>query len=85
MKIRKGLPPGYIVVNEELHPLIRRLSQLSEQDVNEVSAFLDYLENGTDNLTDAEHNGGKDLKLYGFMEGGFNPDEAENENPEEQA
>ena len=73
MKIRKGLPPDYIVVKEELHPLIERLGKLSEQDVGEVAAFLDYLEKGTDHLTDADGNGGNDLKLYGFMEGGTQP------------
>ena len=83
MKIRKGLPAGYINVNEELHPLIERLSQLSAQDVNEVAAFVDYLESGTDNLTDPGTNGGKDLKLYDFMEGGVSPDVLEENHSEE--
>ena len=85
MKIHKGLPPDYIAVNEELHPLIERLSRLSDQDVKEVAAFVDYLESGTDHLTDAGHNGGKDLKLYGFMEGGISPDQPDGEISEEQA
>jgi hypothetical protein len=85
MKIRKGLPPGYIVTKEELHPLIERLGKLSEQDVREVAAFLDYLENGPGHLSQSNGNDGQDLKLYGFMEGGLSPGEPESDSEEGQA
>ncbi len=71
MRIRKGLPPGYMKIDEDLRALIERLHQLDRQDVREVAAFIDYLHNGTEQLTGHEQKNGGSLKLYDFMEGGL--------------
>ena len=65
--------------------MIERLHELSPQDVGEVSAFVDYLQSGTDQLTEPEAKEGGDLKLYDFMQGGISRKKAEEEPSEEQA
>ena len=74
MRIRKGLPPGYMKIDEELRTLIGRLHQLDQQDVHEVAAFIDYLHNGVEQLKGQERKNGGNLKLYDFVEGGIGND-----------
>jgi hypothetical protein len=71
MRIRKGLPPGYMKIDEDLRSLIERLHQLNGQDVQEVVAFIDYLLSGAEKLSGHEQKNGGHLKLYDFMEGGI--------------
>lgn len=75
MKIRKGLPPGYMPVPENLQPLVERLKQLPAGDIGEVSAFIDYLQRqqDPDKVDSLQQN--KNLKLYDFMQGGIDEDE----------
>ncbi len=74
MRIRKGLPPGYMKIDEDLRALIERLHQLDGQDVREVAAFIDYLLSGAEKLSGHEQKNGGHLKLYDFMEGGIGND-----------
>ena len=83
MKIRKGLPPGYMKVKEELRPLIELLHELDPQDLTEVEAFINYLRSGAEQLDEFEQGEGKDLKLYDFMEGGLGTPKTAEENAEE--
>ena len=81
MRIRKGLPPGYMKVNEELRPLIEQLHQLSPQDITEVEAFIKYLRSGAEQLDEFENGEGRNLKLYDFMEGGLGEKSTTDETP----
>ena len=83
MKIRRGLPPGYMKVDESLCELIERLHQLDRQDVREVAAFIEYLHSGAEQLTDHEQGNGGNLKLYDFMEGGIGSNNPSSKGSEE--
>lgn len=85
MKIRKGLPPGYMPLADELKPLIERLHELSPQDIEEVTAFVDYLQSGAEQLPEPESEEGRDLKLYDFMQGGISSSLGNDGRAEEQA
>jgi len=83
MKIRKGLPPGYMKIDEDLRSLIERVHQLDRQDVREVAAFIDYLLSGTEQLSGHEQKNGGNLKLYDFMEGGIGSEQTAVQEEEE--
>jgi len=75
MKIKKGLPPGYIPVREDLQPLVEKIHELNPDDLVELEAFMDYLQKGAEEFHDTEPDEGKTLKIYEFMNGDLEKEE----------
>jgi len=69
MKIKKGLPAGYMAVKEDLQPLVRKMHRLKPRDYAELEAFIDYLLKGREALDEFKPKG-KVLKIFDFMNGG---------------
>ncbi len=71
MKIKRGLPAGFMSIDKRLQPLVKKIHQLSSNDLNELEAFIDYLLKGPDQLHDQKMKAASQ-KIYEFMDGGFN-------------
>ena len=67
MRIKKGFPLGIMFVKESLRPLVNKIHQLSEEDLRELDAFMDYLLKGPVKLPESPD--GDSLKMYDFMDG----------------
>ena len=85
MKIKKGLPPGYMPVREDLQQLVNKIHQLSPDDIPELDAFVDYLQKGAEKLEEPEATESKSEKIYEFMNGGFDNEtpSSDDESPSE--
>jgi len=83
MKIKKGLPSGYIAVRNDLQPLVEKMHQLRQNDLRELEAFIDYLQKGAEELSDNGSEEGKSLKIYEFMNGGLDKEEDSQRNAPE--
>lgn len=71
MKIRKGFPQGISFIKENVRELVLKLHQLSNEDLKEVDAFVEYLINGPTEIKEDEEKD-EPSKMYDFMDGGFN-------------
>jgi len=80
MKIKKGLPPGYISVRKELQPLVEKMHQLKPNDLRELEAFMDYLQKGAKELSGTEPDERNSSKIYEFMNGGLEKEESSGSN-----
>jgi len=80
MKIKKGLPPGYISVRKDLQPLVEKMHQLKPNDLRELEAFMDYLQRGAEKFSGTEPDESKSLKIYEFMNGGLEKEESSGSN-----
>ena len=81
MRIKKGFPSGIMFVKENLRPLVNKMHQLSEEDLSELSAFMDWLLKGPEKLPGSPE--GEELKMYDFMDGGLEEKKSEQlEKPE---
>ena len=80
MKIKKGLPPGYISVRKELQPLVKKMHQLKPNDLRELEAFMDYLQKGAKELSGTEPDERNSSKIYEFMNGGLEKEESSGSN-----
>ena len=83
MKIKKGLPPGYVPVREDLQPLVEKMHQLDPDDLKELDAFMDYLQKGAEELQEAEPEESNSSKIYEFMNGGLEKEESPESKPPE--
>ena len=83
MKIKKGLPQGYVPVREDLQPLVEKMHQLDPDDLKELDAFMDYLQKGAEELQEAEPEEGNSSKIYEFMNGGLENEKSPESNPPE--
>ena len=59
MKIKKGLPPGYIPVREDIRPLVEKMHEIDPADLKELDAFMDYLQKGPEEFQETEPEEGK--------------------------
>ena len=75
MKIKKGLPPGYIPVREDIRPLVEKMHEIDPADLKELDAFMDYLQKGPEEFQETEPEEGKSSRIYEFMNGGLKKDE----------
>lgn len=82
MKIKKGLPPGYMPIRKDLLPLVEKMHQLDQDDLRELEAFIDYLQKGAEELSSTEVEEDKSSKIYDFMNGGLEEKEEESSTPE---
>lgn len=80
MKIKKGLPPGYISVRKDLQPLVEKMHQLKPNDLRELEAFMDYLQKGAKELSGTEPDERNSSKIYEFMNGGLEKEESSGSN-----
>ncbi len=71
MKIKKGLPPGFLPVRKDLQPLVKKMHQLNPNDLRELEAFMDYLQKGTKEFSGTEPEEKNSSKIYEFMNGGL--------------
>ncbi len=62
-------------VKENLRPLVNKMHQLSEEDLSELSAFMDWLLKGPEKLPESPE--GEGLKMYDFMDGGLEEKKSE--------
>lgn len=70
MKIKRGLPDGFIFIEEHLEPLVKKMHTLGSNDLNELEAFIDYLLKGPEQLDDQKEKA-RSQKIYEFMDGGI--------------
>jgi len=83
MKIKKGLPPGYIPVREDLRPLVEKMHELDPGDLKELDAFMDYLQKGPEEFQKTEPEEGESSRIYEFMNGGLKKEETPSSDPPE--
>jgi hypothetical protein len=69
MKIKKGLPPGMIFIDERLYEVVVKLQHLRESDIRELDAFLEYLLNGPEKAPSQRTK--ETARMYDFMNGGL--------------
>lgn len=65
IKLKKGLPEGVILVREDLYPLVKKIHSLSGTNLRELSAFVDYLSEGSGAFSRAKHPEAD--RIYEFM------------------
>ena len=70
MKIKRGLPSKLVFVRPELQPLVKKLQWLSQEDLNELETFMDYLLKFPDQHSEGEKRS-KLSRLSQFMDGGL--------------
>jgi len=83
MKIKKGLPAGYVPIREDLQPLVEKMHQLDPDDLKELEAFINYLQKGPEEFQEAEPDEGNSSKIYEFMNGDLGKEESPESNPPE--
>ena len=69
MRLKKGLPEGILLVNDNLYPLVQKIHLLNDRDIRELNAFVDYLLEGPDMLSKAKNL--KVAKIFDFMGAGM--------------
>ena len=72
MKLKKGLPFGLMFVDDRLLELVEKMRCLSEQDIRELDAFVEYLIHGPapEPETDSDEKP-EPARMYDFMNGGL--------------
>jgi len=69
IKVRRELPPGILVLDGKHQELVEKVLDLSDEDLLELEAFLEFLNESSGGTQRANTAGAK--KIYDFMAGGM--------------